>query len=73
MGRVFRLLSALCVVGLALGVSSARGAFPGQNGKIAFASHPVVGGAPDIWTVSPNGEDPTNLTGDSPAADHDPK
>jgi TolB protein len=74
MRRVFRLLSALCVVGLALGVSSARGAFPGQNGKIAFASAPFdFSGAPDIWTISPNGGNQTNLTGDSPAAELDPK
>jgi Tol biopolymer transport system component len=74
MRRVFRLLSALCVVGLALGVPSAQAAFPGQNGKIAFASLPVdFSSAPDIWTISPNGADQTNLTGNSPAAEEDPK
>ena len=67
-------LCAVCAGGLiAAGSSPALAAFPGQNGKIAFASHPLVGGAPDIWTISPNGEGQTNLTGDSPAAEFDPK
>jgi Tol biopolymer transport system component len=74
MRPVVRLLPVLCVVGLALGVSSAQGAFPGHNGKIAFASNPEDGSSePDIWTMSANGGNQTNLTADSPAADHDPK
>jgi len=66
-----RILCALAVIslgGLATGVSPALGAFPGENGKIAFDSD-RDGGDPDIWTMSPNGSNPVNLTADAEATD----
>jgi TolB protein len=53
---------------LAGGAAPAQAAFPGANGLIAFSSFPVDGGAPDIWTMKPNGRDQRNLTANSPAA-----
>src|SRR3954447_8887580 len=54
-----RLLGVLALA-LLLGVpATAHAAFPGQNGKIAFAS----GG--DIWTMNPDGSGQVNLTNDA--------
>ena len=50
------------------GVTPALAAFPGENGKILFDSDPD-GGDIDVWTMSPNGSNPVNLTADSPASD----
>ena len=66
-----RILCALAVIslgGLATGVSPALGAFPGDNGKIAFDSD-RDGGDPDIWTMSPNGRNQVNLTASSEGDD----
>jgi TolB protein len=64
-----RILCALAVIslgGLATGVSPALGAFPGDNGKIAFDRDD---GDLDIWTMSPNGSNQVNLTASSEAFD----
>jgi TolB protein len=49
---------------------AAQATFPGANGKIAFvrtdASNPFNR---DLWTMSPDGANQTNLTADSPALD----
>ena len=66
-----RILCALAVIslgGLATGVSPALGAFPGDNGKIAFDSD-RDGGDPDIWAMNPNGSNQVNLTASSEAVD----
>jgi TolB protein len=59
-----RVLAVICVGGLAAGVSPALGAFPGENGKIAFDSDD---GDIDIWTINPNGSKLDNLTANSDA------
>ena len=64
MSRVLRVLAVLCVGGFAVGVSPAFGAFPGDNGRIAFDSD-RDGGDFDVWTMSPNGSDLVNLTANS--------
>jgi Tol biopolymer transport system component len=67
--RVLAVVAAVCVGGLAAGVGPALAAFPGQNGKIAFASDRAGNGNNDIWVMSPTGGKPVNLTPDSPAGD----
>jgi dipeptidyl aminopeptidase/acylaminoacyl peptidase len=62
-----RVLAVICVGGLAAGVSPALGAFPGENGKIAFDSD--RDGDIDIWTMSPRGGNLDNLTANSDAFD----
>jgi Tol biopolymer transport system component len=73
--RVLAVVAAVCVGGLAAGVGPATAAFPGQNGKIVFAS--AFGGfdegTSDIYTMSPNGRHLLNLTPDSPANDDFPR
>jgi TolB protein len=71
MTRVLCVLAVICLGGLATGVSPALGAFPGDNGKIAFDSD-RDGGDPDIWTMSPDGRDQINLTANSEAEDTSP-
>jgi Tol biopolymer transport system component len=64
-----RILCALAVISLgvlATGVSPALGAFPGDNGKIAFDRDD---GDLDVWTMSPDGSNQVNLTARSEAAD----
>ena len=68
--RVLVVVAAVCVGGLAAGVGPALAAFPGANGKIAFASNRA--GNPDIWVMSPTGRNPVNLTPSSPAFDRFP-
>jgi Tol biopolymer transport system component len=68
MCRAVRLLALTCVGGLAAGVSPALGAFPGENGKIAFLSD-RAGGDSDIWTMNPKGSNRDNLTPNSSATD----
>jgi len=65
----------LALVGTA---KEAEATFPGNNGKIAFASNRTSGegvnnpeGDFEIYTMSPNGERQINLTND-PAADLTP-
>ena len=65
---ILRTLAVICVGGLAAGVSPALGAFPGENGKIAFDSD-RDGGDIDIWTMSPDGSNLVNLTANSGAFD----
>jgi Tol biopolymer transport system component len=66
-----RVLCALAVISLgvlATGVSPALGAFPGDNGRIAFDSA-RDGGDADVWTMSPDGRDQVNLTANSEGED----
>ena len=63
-----RILAVICVGGLAAGASPALGAFPGENGKIAFASD-RDGGDFDVWTMNPDGSNLVNLTAGSDADD----
>ncbi len=65
--HVVAIVAAVCVGGLAAGVGPALAAFPGANGKIAFASDRAS--ISDIWAMSPNGGELVNLTPDSPADD----
>jgi Tol biopolymer transport system component len=58
----------ICTGGLAAGVCPALGAFPGENGRIAFDSD-RDGGDVDVWTMRPNGSDLVNLTANSDAFD----
>jgi dipeptidyl aminopeptidase/acylaminoacyl peptidase len=66
-----RTLTVVCVLsaaGFAAEVSPALGAFPGENGRIAFDST-RDGGDADIWTMNPDGSNPVNLTPGSAADD----
>ena len=57
MSRFSHALSVVCILvagGFAAVVSPALGAFPGQNGRIAFDSD-RDGGDIDIWTMNPMG------------------
>src|SRR2546425_746704 len=63
---VFVSLATACALLLA---PSANAAFPGRNGKIAFASS--RGGNSDIYTMNPDGTDVTQLTTD-PGDDSEP-
>jgi TolB protein len=66
------LLCAACA--LAVTATPAHATFPGQNGKIAFASFDALNeGTGDIYTMSPNGRHLLNLTPDSPADDDFPR
>jgi Tol biopolymer transport system component len=67
MTRTAFALALICTGGLAGGVSPALGAFPGDNGKIAFDSD--RDGDIDIWTMSPRGGNLVNLTANSGAFD----
>jgi Tol biopolymer transport system component len=68
MTRIWRTLAVVCLLGLATAVSPALGAFPGENGKIAFFSD-RQGGDFDIWTMGPDGGGLVNLTAKSKADD----
>jgi Tol biopolymer transport system component len=68
MTRILCALAVICLGGLATGVSPALGAFPGDNGKIAFHSD-RDGGDGDIWTMNPNGSEQVNLTASSEGED----
>ena len=59
--RLMCVLPVVCVAALAMGVSPALGAFPGQNGKIVFDSD-RDGGDSDVWSMRPDGSKPVNLT-----------
>jgi len=50
----------------------AQAAFPGENGKIAFASYPYFEGVSDIYVMNPDGSNPINLTNNSSADDSEP-
>jgi Tol biopolymer transport system component len=65
--RVLRTLAVICVGGLAAGVSPALGAFPGENGRIAFMSD-RTGDGEEIFDMSSDGSQQRNLT-NSPADD----
>jgi Tol biopolymer transport system component len=69
MTRIVCALAAICLGGLATGVSAALGAFPGENGRILFDRFRVGGEIPDIWTMSPSGGNDVPLTANSPAFD----
>jgi TolB protein len=62
----------LCVLLFGAGGGPAEAAFPGRNGGIAFDSDLAVPGEQlDIFTVSPKGGSPVNLT-NNPALDQQP-
>jgi Tol biopolymer transport system component len=66
------LLCAMCALGV--GATPALAAFPGHNGKIAFASIPFdFSGPDDIYTMSPNGGQVVNLTNSPTTAEFGPK
>ena len=65
--RIWPALAVVFVVGLAA-AAPALGAFPGENGKIAFFSD-RHGGDFDIWTMDPDGRHLANLTATSKADD----
>jgi Tol biopolymer transport system component len=48
---------------LSLTISSPHAQFPGSNGKIAFHRQDANTAKFEIWTVNPDGSDPTLLTG----------
>ena len=68
--RIWPALAVVFVVGLAA-AAPALGAFPGENGKIAFDSD-RRGGDEDIWTMDPDGGNLVNLTAKSKANDFAP-
>jgi Tol biopolymer transport system component len=68
--RIWPALAVVFVVGLAA-AGPALGAFPGENGKIAFDSD-RRGGDEDIWTMDPDGRNLVNLTAKSKAEDMAP-
>jgi Tol biopolymer transport system component len=51
--------------------SNALAAFPGVNGRIAFAR--TFGGADQIFSAGPDGSSPVNISNDSTARDFDPR
>jgi Tol biopolymer transport system component len=63
--RIWPALAVVFVVGLAA-AGPALGAFPGENGKIAFMSD-RGGDYFDIWTMDPDGRNLVNLTAKSKA------
>src|SRR3954471_11754075 len=65
------LLCAVCVAGtLTAAATPAQAAFPGQNGKIAFASVPFdFSGPPDIYTIGADGRQVENLTNSATTAE----
>jgi TolB protein len=67
--------AAAAAVAVIAGATPAHAAFPGQNGKIAFASFDGVDdeSTSDIYTMNPNGRHLLNLTPDSPANDDFPR
>jgi Tol biopolymer transport system component len=68
--RIWPALAVVLVTGLAA-AAPALGAFPGENGKIAFDSD-RHGGDEDIWTMDPDGRHLVNLTAKSKANDFQP-
>lgn len=65
-------IGAIVVVlaGLSALVAPARATFPGPVGKIAYTSN--ASGNLDIWTMTPSGGNPTDLTSNSSATDLTP-
>ena len=70
MSRPLCVLVGVCGI-LATGASPALGAFPGENGRIAFVSE-RDGVDGDIWSMNPSGSHQVNLTPDSAANDATP-
>ena len=70
MSRPLYVLVGVCGI-LAAGASPALGAFPGENGRIAFVREPE-GGDADIWSMKPSGSHQVNLTPDSAANEATP-
>jgi Tol biopolymer transport system component len=68
--RMWPAVAVVFVAGLAA-AAPALGAFPGENGKIAFDSD-RRGGDEDIWTMDPDGGNLVNLTAKSKADDMAP-
>ena len=54
----------LLVLAMVVAVDRAQGAYPGENGKIAFDSD-RRGGDSDVWTMDPGGGNLVNLTAKS--------
>ena len=68
--RTWPALAVVFVAGLAA-AAPALGAFPGENGKIAFFSD-RQGNDFDIWTMDPDGGNLVNLTAKPKANDFAP-
>ena len=69
--RILSILGIVCIAAVVTGVPVAGGAFPGQNGKIAFVSD-RQGADFDIWTMNPDGTGLLNLTRTSKADEFAP-
>lgn len=59
-GRWIAALAPAAILALSAGGHSAQGAFPGENGRIAFVSN--RDGNAEIYTSAPDGSDPRRLT-----------
>jgi Tol biopolymer transport system component len=68
--RVKVLLCAAVLAAVSAGAAPAHAAFPGQNGKLAFASD--RSGNVDVWTMAPDGRGLRNLTANFGGADDVP-
>jgi dipeptidyl aminopeptidase/acylaminoacyl peptidase len=64
--RSARIGSSMAVTSVAVAVALlpalAAASFPGANGRIFFTADAPGSTAPDVWSVSPDGSDPLNLT-----------
>ena len=61
----------VALVAALVGAGPAEAAFPGKNGKIAFFNAVPPPRNLDIFSINPDGTDPTNLTND-PTQEDDP-
>ena len=59
-GLILAAIAGLVALGLSLGAAPATATFPGENGKIAFASDRT--GSWEIWTMTSDGSNETKIT-----------
>ena len=62
LGRVLAVLGVAVVLGAVGGTDRGEAAFPGANGKIAFSSNRDGTFNLEIYTIEPDGSEPTRLT-----------
>lgn len=64
LSRVLRVMLCVGIVlpAIAAAASKASAAFPGGNGRIAYAESPAESASSEIFTISPTGGDPQQLT-----------